>query len=172
MINNHSNKILKIFYITSSLLANFYDCKYFLLVNFVTSLRDRHFFKKKDHRTSLIVDFFELKKHFRDNEVWNVDFYYWLVIKFIMTQHSCVYKNLPKRFYWFDLFSKEARSSNLILKLRKFTWKTWKLHVLNLTKRLNFLNRFKINLTCSTCFSINCEKINISLIWINTNMFK
>ncbi len=69
MIDNHLNKILEIFDVVSSLLADFYYCKYLLLVDFIVSLRDRHFFEKEDHRASLIVDFFELKKHFRDDEV-------------------------------------------------------------------------------------------------------
>ncbi len=104
MIDNHSNKILEVFDVMSSFLADFYYCKHFLLVDFIISLRDRHFSEKEDHRTSLIVDFFELRKHFRDDEVWDVRLHDWLVIEFIMTQHRCAREDSLERFHRLDTF--------------------------------------------------------------------
>jgi hypothetical protein len=107
MIDNHLNKVLEVFDVMSSLLANFYYCKHFLLVNFIISFRDRHFSEKQDHRTLLIIDFFELRKHFCDDEVWDVRFYYWLVVEFIMTQHWYAHENSFERFHRFDLLWNE-----------------------------------------------------------------
>ncbi len=107
MIDNHLNKILKVFDVMLLFLANFYYCKHFLLINFIISFQNHYFFEKENHRASLIVDFFELRKHSRDDEVWNVHFYYRLVIEFITTQHQCVRENSFERFHWLDFFWNE-----------------------------------------------------------------
>ncbi len=69
----------------SLLFANFYDDEHFLIVYFVISLDEDHFFEVKNNQSSLIIDFYELRKDFRYDKVQNIYFHHRLVIEFIMT---------------------------------------------------------------------------------------
>jgi hypothetical protein len=85
MINHHSYKIFNVFYVMSLFLANFYDDEHFLIVYFVISLDEEHFFEVKNNRSSLIIDFCELRKDSRYDKIEDFYFHYRLVIEFIMT---------------------------------------------------------------------------------------
>ncbi len=93
MINHHSYKVFDVFYVMSSLLANFYDDEHFLIVYFVISLDENHLSEVKNNRSSLIIDFCELRKDFRYDKVENIYFHHRLVIEFIMTQHRRAFKD-------------------------------------------------------------------------------
>jgi hypothetical protein len=85
MIDNHSYKVFDIFYVMSSFLTNFYDDEHFLIVYFVISFDEDHFFEVKNNRSLLIIDFCELQKDSRYDKIENIYFHHRLVIEFIMT---------------------------------------------------------------------------------------
>jgi hypothetical protein len=85
MINHHSYKILDVFYVMSSLFADFYDDEHFLIVYVVISFDEDHLFEVKNNRSSLIIDFCELREDFRYDKVEDIYFHHQLVIEFIMT---------------------------------------------------------------------------------------
>jgi hypothetical protein len=53
IIDNHSYKIFNVFYVMSSLFANFYDDEHFLIVYFVISLDENHFFEINTRRNNV-----------------------------------------------------------------------------------------------------------------------
>ncbi len=69
----------------SSLLANFYDDEHFLIVYVVISFDENHFFEIKNNRSSLIIDFCELRKDSRYEKIEDICLHHRLVIEFIMT---------------------------------------------------------------------------------------
>jgi hypothetical protein len=85
MINHYLYKVFNVIFVMSSLFANFYDDEHFLIVYFVISLNEDHFFEVKNNRSSLIIDFCELRKDFRYDKVENVYFHHRFVMEFIMT---------------------------------------------------------------------------------------
>jgi hypothetical protein len=101
MIDDHSYRMLDVFDVMSSFLANFYNDEHFLLIYFIISLCEDHLFEIKNDRTSLIIDFYELRKNINDDKIERINFHHRFVIEFIMTQHRCVYKNF---FNWLHEF--------------------------------------------------------------------
>ncbi len=93
MIDNHSYQILDVFDVMSLFLANFYNDEHFLIVYFIISLCESHFFKIKNDRTSLIIDFYELRKNINDDKIERINFHHRLVIEFVITQHRYVHKD-------------------------------------------------------------------------------
>jgi hypothetical protein len=147
MIDNHSYKIFNVFYIMSLLLANFYDDEHFLIVYFVISLDEDHFFEIKNNRSSLIIDFCELRKYFRYDKIENICFHYRFIIKFIMTYIDVFMKIFFINFM--NIFVFEIMT-NLILNFffRFFLTKRlilrsfWKMHEQNVYKNLQSLWKF------------------------------
>jgi hypothetical protein len=101
MINNHSYRILDVFDVMSSLCADFYNVEHFLIIYFIISLCENHLFEVKNDRTSLIIDFYELRKNINDDKIECINFHHRLVIEFVMSQHRCVYED---SFDWFHEF--------------------------------------------------------------------
>jgi hypothetical protein len=101
MIDNHLYRILDIFDVISSFFADFYNDEHFLIVYFIISFCESHFFEVKNDRTSLIIDFYELRKNINDDKIKCINFHHRLVIEFVMTQHRCVYEDF---FDWFHEF--------------------------------------------------------------------
>jgi hypothetical protein len=94
MIDDHSYKMLDVLYVMSSFFADFYNDEHFLIIYFIISLRENLFFEIKNDQTSLIIDFYELREDVNDDKIKRINFYHWLVVEFIMTQHRCVHENL------------------------------------------------------------------------------
>ncbi len=93
MIDDHSYRILDIFDVMSSLLANFYNDEHFLIIYFIISLCEDHFFEIKSDRTSLIIDFYELREDISDDKIERINFHHRLVVEFIVTQHRCAHED-------------------------------------------------------------------------------
>ncbi len=93
MIDDHSYRMLDIFDVMSSLLTNFYNDEHFLIIYFIISLCEDHLSEEKNDRTSLIIDFCELRENISDDKIERINFYHRLVVEFIMTQHRCAYEN-------------------------------------------------------------------------------
>ncbi len=101
MIDDHSYRMLDVFDVMSSLLANFYNDEHFLIIYFIISLCESHLFEVKSDRTSLIIDFYELRENINDDKIERINFHHRLVIEFVMTQHRCVHED---SFDWFHEF--------------------------------------------------------------------
>ncbi len=76
MIDDHAYRILDIFDVISSLLVNFYNDEHFLIIYFIISLCESHFFEIKSDRTSLIIDFYELRENINDDKIERINFHH------------------------------------------------------------------------------------------------
>ncbi len=85
----------------SSLLTNFYNDEHFLIIYFIISLCESHIFEVKNDRTSLIIDFYELRENINDDKIERINFHHRLVIEFVMTQYRCAHEDF---FNWFHEF--------------------------------------------------------------------
>jgi hypothetical protein len=69
VIDYYLYRILNVFYVMSSLFTNFYNDEYFLIIYFIISLNENYFSEIKNNQSSLIVDFYKLRKDSRYNKI-------------------------------------------------------------------------------------------------------